>query len=108
MTLGKNCFENIVGKWVNIGNKIFCFPMIVLALLNTNNCSHKMNYFLIGQIGSRDEKRSVPFSDERKRSIFIFSKSFARKVRGNRIHLNRNAFYLYFHSKCIKCTVENE
>ena len=101
MTLRKKYFENIVGKGVNTSTKIFCFLMIVLALLNTNNCSHKMNYFLIGQVGSREEKHSVPFSDERKRSIFIFSKSFARKVRGNRIQLNRNAFYLYFHSKCI-------
>ena len=108
MTLRKNYFENIVGKGVNTSTKIFCFLMIVLALLNTNNCSHKMNYFLIGQIGSREEKHSVPFSDERKRSIFIFSKSFARKVRGNRIQLNRNAFYLYFHSKCIKCIGKNE
>ena len=99
MTFRKNYFENIVGKGIDTSTKIFCFLMIVLALLNTNNCSHKMNYFLIGQIGSREENHSVPCSDERRRSILIFSKSFARKVRGNRIHLNRNAFYLYFHSE---------
>ena len=74
MTLRKKHFQNIVGKWVNAGTKTFSILRIVLALLNTNICTHKINHFLIDQIVASDEKHSMPFFHKLKRSIFIFSK----------------------------------